>query len=499
MNTRNNYFTWTVDLANNPFRVEGTERNDWYTLRIPLQDSSLFQRVGNPNFGQIEYIRLWLDGTEDTVFVHFADIQLTRNAWEAKPVLPENKIRDPETRFEVAVINTEEDSIYLSPPGVSGYYDRTTQTTEREQSLRLNFIQFAPGDTGICERIPFKAQDLTGYNKLEMFVHGDVDREQMLFFFRFGQDARNYYEYRSTIKQGWHTENHVNIAFDEMTQVKLKLYDLQAEDPTVNEVIDGPYRVFGNPTLTRIKYYAIGIANVDSLETDTAQTGSIWVDELRTTNVRNNSGTAAMIAGSVALGDFASVQGAYSQQDEFFRTLTQADRRELGSGSRIVSYNYAVTMNLHKLLPQSLGASIPVNFNWSRSENTPRLITGSDIVVPDDRIAEQQSVSTNSGFSVNPRFSPRTNSPLAKYLLNNMSTSFSYRLSESRSPNFPMKKTESYTANSRYSLSVPRSKGLRIFSWMGGNAVGTETGNTDSVQPTAGTPCCVCRRKQKPR
>ncbi len=89
---RNNYYTWDIDLANNPFRVIGTERNDWYTIRIPFQDSTLYDVVGNPIRSNVRAIRLWIDGVEiDTAYVEIADVELSRNAWEASPLLPLNK------------------------------------------------------------------------------------------------------------------------------------------------------------------------------------------------------------------------------------------------------------------------------------------------------------------------------------------------------------------------------------------------------------------------
>lgn len=466
---RENYYTWSIDLANNPFRVIGTERNDWYTIRIPFQDSTLYESVGNPLRSNVRAMRLWIDGvTVDTAYVEIADIELTRNAWEAYPILPQEKVRTEETRFAVSVINTEEDEVYEPPPGVEGFYDKTTGLREREQSLRYDFFNFAPGDTGLAERIPFKSQDLSGYEKLEMWIHGDSLRENFLFFYRFGPDARNYYEFRTTLDVGWDPDHAVSIVFDELTQVKLKLKELKEVYPDTLEYSEGKFRVYGNPSITRVKYYAMGITNTDSLDGLSRVSGNIWIDEMRVTQVRRDQGLAGMVSGAITFADVASLTANYTRQDEFFRTLTQADRRDLGSGSKSTSYGYNFNFTLDKFLPPNDGASIPFSYNWSRSELSPRLITGSDIVVPTDRIDEQRSVSTNYGFSISERWNKRTSNPLYTILLNKFQSSFSWSKSQSKTPTVPVSDADRYTAKGRYSVVSPIRNGLKIFSWMGG-------------------------------
>lgn len=467
---RNNYYSWTVDLANNPFRVSGTERNDWYTVRIPFQDSTLYDVVGNPVRTDMRAIRLWIDGVEvDTAYVEIADIDLTRNAWEATPVLPVEKLRTEDTRFEVSVVNTEEDSaVYSPPPGVEGFYDKTTGLREREQSLRFDFLNLAPGDSGMAERIPFKLQDLSGYEKLEMWIHGDSLRDNLIFFYRFGPDVRNYYEYRTTLKTGWDPTHAVNITFDELTQVKLKLDELKILYPDTLEYSEGNFRVYGNPSITRVKYYAMGITNSDSLEADSRISGNVWIDEMRATQVRRDKGLAGMMSAAITFGDVASFTANYQRQDEFFRTLTQADRRDLGSGSKSTSYGYNVNFYLDKFLPPNDGAAIPFSYSWNRSELSPRLITGSDILVPTDRIESEKSVTTNYGFSISERWNKRTGNPLYTILLNKFQSSFSWNKSQSRTPTVPINDVDRYTAKGRYAVNSPVRGGLRIFSWLGG-------------------------------
>ncbi|MGB5138949.1 MAG: cell surface protein SprA [Candidatus Zixiibacteriota bacterium] len=467
---RNNYFSWTIDLANNPFRVVGTERNDWYSVRIPFQDSTLYERIGaSPDRGNIKMMRIWLNGVEtDTSYVEIAEIELTKNSWEAAPLLPVDKIRTEDTRFEVSVINTEEDSIYTPPPSVEGFYDKTTGLREREQSLRFDFLNLAPGDSGMAAKIPFKSQDLSGYNKLEMWIHGDLPRENLLFFFRFGPDERNYYEFRTTLNEGWDPNHSVNIVFDELTQVKLKLQELQQQFPDTLEYSGGKFRVFGNPSITRVKYYALGITNSDSLQSGNLLTGNIWIDELRATQVRRDKGVAAFVTGSVTFADVASFSANYSKQDEFFRTLTQADRRDLGSGSKNTNYGFSASFNIDKFFPPNDGVSIPFSYNWNRSELSPRLITGSDIVVPNERIESEKSITTTYGFSISERWNKKSGNPLYSVLLNKFTSSFSWNKTIASSPTVPVNDVDRYNAKGRYTVTSPLRSGLKMFSWLRG-------------------------------
>ncbi len=470
LNSANAYFSYRVDLADNPFRVEGTERNGWYTMRIPFQDSTVLdQIVGSASKANIQSVRIWLDGIErDTAYVEIAEFELTKNSWEALPLLPVDRMRTEDTRFEVSVVNTEEDAIYSPPPGVEGFYDKTTGLREREQSLRLDFVNFAPGDSGMAEKIPFKQQDLSGYRRMQMWIHGDQDRENLQFFFRFGPDENNYYEYRTVIKEGWDAEAAIDLPFEEITQIKLKLQELKAEYPDTNEYAEGKYRVFGNPSITRVKFYALGITNIDSLAATELATGNIWIDELRCTEVRRDKGTAAFIQGSMSFGDVASFSANYTKTDEFFRTLTQADRRDLGSGSQNTQYGYSFSFNLDKFFSTFESVQIPFSYNWSRSELSPRLITGSDIVVPGDRLEAEKSITTNQGFTISERWNKKTSHPLYTVFLNKFTSSFSYNKTTSRTPTMPVNNSERYTAKGRYGAVSPIKGGLGIFSWLGG-------------------------------
>ncbi len=469
----NNYFSFRINLDpdSNIYRVPDSDRNGWYTVRIPFQDSSAYSVIGKPNRGDIRFARLWIDGVKEiNAFISIAQVELTRNLWEVKPVLPLDKVRDSidAPTFRVSVANDEENENYTSPEGVAGFFDKTSGLTEKEQSLSLDFSNLAPGDTGIAEKFPYKQQDLTGYRQLEMWVHGDMTRENLEFFFRVGPDSLNFYEYKTTIVEpGWSRAHSVKMVFDEMTPLKLDLQELP-DSLDINEFSRGHYRVVGRPSLTKVKYYAVGVANVDTIETATADsvglTGNIWINELRVSDVRNDRGLAGVVNAQVALGDIFSISADYSVQDAFFRKLTSANRGNLGSGREQLSQSYRLSFQFDKILPKSVGARIPISYGWSRSTEIPRLITGSDIAVPPERAEEEKTVRTQYSFSIRESFSNKSKNPLFSLFLNRFKSNLSYSKASSRSPTQPVNETERYTAAGNYKWNHARLKGIKIFS-----------------------------------
>ncbi len=467
--TKNNYYSYSVDLEKGENIVPNSQRGEWYTVRIPFTDAYVKQVVGTPSRSNITTVRLWVGGVKtDIDTLQIADIQLSRNTWEVQPALPTTAVRSDSAGLKAEIVNTEQNRDYYSPPGVAGFYDQTTGLREKEQSLSLKYKELLPGDTVYAEKIPFKVQDLTSYRKLAMWVHGDSIRDSVQFFFRFGADAANYYEYRTTIDSGWSNNNAVNITFDEITQLKLAPKDTSTDSTHVIQPAHPKYRLVGAPTLTRIKYYAMGVVNLSSAQSQKLETGELWLDEMRTTDIRNDKGLAAAGGTTWTFGDVASFRADYLKQDAFFRNLTQSDRRDLGSGSANTAYGYSVDFKLDKLLPATERANIPISYAWRRSESSPRLITGSDIAVPANRVQTEKSINTSTRFQIGESWNKQTRNIVYGALLNRLTTSFSYDKSLGSSPTTPYSASERYTLKGRYAVTSPLKRGLKIFSWLQG-------------------------------
>jgi len=468
--TPNNYFSYSIDLSDDKFLVEGS-RNEygWRTYRIPLQDSlSLDGIIGDPKWTQIAYVRMWLESADNLPFdVKIAALDLVQSNWRDTLLYGEDP--DSPTLFSVAVINTQENAdIYSPPPGVTGYYDQTTQVTEPEQSLMLTYDSLAYGDTCIAQRFLYDAPNYMGYGALEMFVHGPESStaDSVMYFFRIGQDEENYYAFQDTLQPGWDA-NGVLMNFDEITGLK-EIYQQNREigDPSPQDTLAGNYRIVGNPTITRVKYLAVGMLSLDS---DRLLSGSIWFDEMRLTDVRKDVGIAARLTVSGNVADLFTYSAGYLYKNAYFVGISSSTRAgsqvNLGSGKSTTSYNFSVNMRMDRFLPKSYGASIPVSLRYSKSTTVPRLRFNTDIVLPVELRDSESSVNETKALTVSQKVNKKTTNPFFSLLLNNIKTNFSYTRTEGRSPSAPMSFSENYRFGGSYGLNIRTVPSLRPFFW----------------------------------
>ncbi|MEW6014273.1 MAG: cell surface protein SprA [Candidatus Zixiibacteriota bacterium] len=467
----NNYFSFELDLANpGGFYVDSSEFNGWKTYRIPIKDTAVLDTiVGSPSWSQINYVRVWFESpTGEVCQINFATMDFIQSNWDdkLKPVAP---LQPTTSRFNVAVINNQENIDYRldPPPGVSGYYDKTNQVTEPEQSLLLHYENFKALDTGLVERVLFDAPNYVGYRRLNMLVHGAPGVDSVMFFFRLGQDSNNYYEYQTMLQPGWNSANEVNIDFDRITG--LKEFMMRSRDGSVDrpyDTTDGNYRIFGLPNLTRVKYLACGVVNLDTAQTPT---GDVWVNELKLIDVRRDVGTAARVSASGNIADLISYGVTYSYRDAFFREISSSTRGgssgNLGSGRSTTSYGFNVNIGLEKFLPRSLNASLPLSLRYGKTTEIPLLRFNTDIVLPEELRDDESNINVSKGFTISESFNKRSSNPLFSILLNKLRMNYSYNKTEGKSPKTPVSFNENYHLSGRYDFSFGKIPSIKPFFW----------------------------------
>ena len=141
----NDYFSASFNLMDTTYLAGQTEKNGiqtgWKLYRIPLTD---FNNVSSTEWNEIRYIRLAVSDLDSTFStLQIAKIEIVGNEWQElgiysppyesnrnlSPVLKkENLIVDPKREietadknipsFQIAVINTEDNSDYQPPDGV---------------------------------------------------------------------------------------------------------------------------------------------------------------------------------------------------------------------------------------------------------------------------------------------------------------------------------------------------------------------------------------------
>ncbi|MFH0992381.1 MAG: cell surface protein SprA [bacterium] len=384
----NSYYEYELplDTTNARFRkyLAGGGSNGWYLLRIPIIEYN--RKIGDPSFATVDAVRLWLTGAQDELLIRITEFNLIGNQWE--------ELKKNDSTMRVSSVSWEENPDYSIDNPVSRVKDRMRADQNvlmNEQSLSLEIRELKDGQSRqAIKRFPARPLDVFSYKMMRMFVHGDerlgyrpaftdTSDYDLEFFFRFGTDSLNYYEYRAPVTPGW---NDVKINFEQMTAVKLARDSAGGMSRRV-PVPDGPvgatFQVRGEPTLTNIRLLVIGVENpYNKGMIGKTYSGDVWINELRLTDVDNTPGWAYRFESSLTLANLGSVTFNMTQRDPFFHSLEER------FGSRNVDLNWAMSgsLNLERFLPESWrGTSLNVSYSHSERVQNPRYVPGTDILV----------------------------------------------------------------------------------------------------------------------
>ncbi|MGB8657656.1 MAG: cell surface protein SprA [Candidatus Zixiibacteriota bacterium] len=471
----NDHFEFSLDLSKNDFLADLTHSVGWRLYRIPLKDPKNYAKVGNPDWSDIRFARLWLTSDQECT-IDIASIQLVGNRWENLGIssLTNRQIPvpigvSPDETFEDFVVNTQENPGYEPPPRVAGTLNRQTGVREKEQSLVLKFNQLKPYHQGSVYRIlSYQPEDYTTYRNLKMFVHGPKDPGELIFFLRLGSDSSNFYEYHTKVYYGWDDRNEVNIDIDEITALKAyAIKSLPANSTAPIDTTSGPYRVRGSPALNRVRWFSMGVINIDTTAFQPT-TGEVWVDEMQVTGIRKQKGVSGSTRIDATLADLANLSLSFNQRDSQYRNLDA----KTGSGTSHSDYSLGLSsVQLHKLLPVSLGYSLPCTFNYSRTLEIPRWETGTDIILPKDLRDKEKRETVTENFGLTPVFSSLSNNWLLGLTLKRLSHSFSYSTSRSTSPSTPVQINSGYTVSGGYTFPFGKKVSLTPLGWLKGSLI----------------------------
>jgi len=475
------YYSFVLDLAANPdsFLVPNSERNGWVTYRIPIRDSAavdafVTSSAVEPTWDRITHVRVWFEGAlgqteHDTLEI--ADWYFVQSNWQDSVIFgPDSALSN--TKFVVAEMSEDQNQDFTPPPGVEAYTDPTTNVTEAQRALLMDFRNLRNSDSCLATKDLLTVDRYSGYRRLEMFVYGDyddpADAGKIQFFFRIGPDAKNYYEYYTNIYQGWDERNAVNIDFNAITAFKDQEQKKLLEGMSLDADDGVHYRIFGNPDINKIRYFSAGLVNADP-DSSNEISGQLWLDELRVTEVRRDVGTAGRLQLTGNIADLLNYTYNFESRDPYFRGLSTSTRGgstdNLGSGETKTTYNMGVTLNINKFLPRSWGARLPVSLWYDKSTQTPLLRNNSDIVLPPETREEEKTVRETRRMSVNASFNRKGRNPIFSLLLNRLKSSFSYSRFNMTSVTTPYNFGESYSVRSSFDLGVEKVPTAPIFFW----------------------------------
>jgi cell surface protein SprA len=395
LNIGENYIVDKVEKEVNGDKVS------WYQFRIPIRQPT--GNVGNINgFKSIRFMRMYLTDFADPVVLRFVQFQFVANQWRAyqQPITdgsPCLNCTDDVRKFTISTVNIEENgqvvegSIpYVLPPGIDRLRDYASSNNRRqnEQSLQLCVEDLKNS----FSKAAYKniSLDMLIYKRLKLFLHAQSDNpntrdDDVQAFIRIGTDyTQNYYEYVVPLKitprgsqlqsEIWIPENQVDIALEEFVNAKTTRNSIAGYDRTVPfEVqINGKIiRIVGNPDFSEVQGIMIGIRNPNKPNDDNrAHSLCLWVDELRVTDFRNNTGWAANARLNTKLADFANITATGAYTAVGFGGLQQKIAQRARENTAL--FDVSANIVADKFLPEKLGLRVPVSVQYGTLSSEPQ-------------------------------------------------------------------------------------------------------------------------------
>lgn len=389
---------------------------DWYLFRIPINAPD--RVVGNPQFNNIKYYRIYLTGWKQPVVLRMAKFQIVSSRWRKfQQNLKQRGFNEiPETNtsdFEVSVVNIEENSVpsagkspYVVPPNLTRGLDNssTIQRQNNEQSLKICVKNLQDGDARAVRKS--SVHNLLRYGRLKMFFHAEKNGDPFLkdgdvtAFIRLGtDDVENYYEIEVPLvitpdnptetgdalrRVVWPKENEIDLSLDELLALKLRR-DRQNFDLTQifsRPSVDGKYNltIEGRPDLSSIQNLMIGIRNPKSTDLQ-EKSVCIWANEMRVSGFDRQKGWAANARLSTKLADFATINASTKYTSVGFGGIQ--DKIAQRTINETTQYDVSANVNLDKLIPFKSGIKIPMFVSYEKSLIKPKF----DPLNPDTKMS----------------------------------------------------------------------------------------------------------------
>ena len=484
----NDYFTKTISLNDSTYVAGSTEvdgiETGWKLIRVPL---SHFDKVQDISLSEIKYVRLVVSGVNQPTKLEIAKIELVGNAWQelGTSLASQDSYTVQDSTFIVSVINDEDNPNYIPPTGVFGEYDQINQIRSKEQSLVLQFDDLSPQYKGAAKKIlamdEKKGQSFLMYDRMKMFIYGNsefasAEETDLKFFIQFG-NGDEYYKLSKPIYDTWDEEfqrNAINLDLNWLTNLKNQTTE-SIELLNVNDVFtdsldykeysfiddtDMTYKnieIVGNPSLSRLQYFIVGIEN----DSDHPISGEVWLDELRLSGVKKESGTAVRLKSKFNLSDLSQSTISYSRKDADFHVLQE----RIGTNQTVENFTFNNNLQLGNLFPSQFGITFPVNMSYNMINNSPKFFPGTDIrtggSAPDSVIVKSSTVNLSGKISKK----VKSENPFIKYSIDNLSAGFN--LSTQNKSDVIMESVDISKINTNvdYNLRFPSDNYIEAFKW----------------------------------
>ena len=295
-------------------------------------------------------------------------------------------------------------------------------------------------------------------------------------YIRFGIDSANYYEYRTPLQRGW---QEVEINLEELTAIKqdrdsINLY--RRVERSVRGKPGDSYAIKGNPILTRVRFFGLGISNPSKSFQELTTT--MWVNELRLVSPESSADWAGVGSFNMKLADLGTISANFRNQQPNFHRLE--DR----FGDRVSSTNWSVTMqgDLDKFAPKSFKQmKIPITYTHSEIMDTPEYMANNDInlneaatqayedaieegktqqeaeQIQEGVIKRSQSLRVQDSWALTGiKLGIPVDHWLMNYSLNALTVGYSYSQEYTRTPVYQERFNWQWRLDTKYSISFPK-------------------------------------------
>ena len=460
----------------------------WVLFRIPFRQPD--DSLGRPLLRRARALRITVisgDGVADSEFttIPLARLRLTGAPWLKVSDRSLRGIAGAETSVGVVhsgVIGTQDRDVttggvrYESPPGVTdaptsktvAYQPGRVQINER--SLRLTATDLQPYERAEAYyRFPEGDKNFMGYKELRLWAQGVRQgwgpTGELQFYVKVGRDENNFYMYRTPINSGdpktaWLPE--IRVQFEKLFALRAQIQNALLKGTARNTctgvdsvlientpvpagstaadryaACDDGYIVYSinpavsPPNLAAVQELAVGMLRLPSSGAanplSPGDTLELWVDDMRLGGVVSETGFAGQVGLSIVASDFADIRVSASRRDPHFRQLA-----EQPSFLADNALNVSSAFRIEKLLPASLGISMPVTFNYTSDAVDPFYLSQSDIHADAiDGLRTPRSAATSVTLSL--RKSTPSRGKFYSSLVNNLSLNSAFTTGTSRS------------------------------------------------------------------
>lgn len=411
LDTAERHLRYVVGLdGTSPFRERSSAETGtaFQLYRIPLRDAlavSVGGLVTEADLRAVRHLRITVVGPPGVIQI--ARVRLVGSRWIKRA--GEGVLRglagdtlSAVGRVEVSTVSRiTEGAGYASPPGVLEELDDPTAAFAGqgiefgEKSLGVRFEDVPPGARAeVYHRFPQSPRNFLSYGEARLWVvarRGDFGPAGSLrFFLKVGSDSENFYLYRTPLPApasasgvtpaDWLPE--LRIDFDRWYDLRLAAETrlsfappLPGDPPVVVWSADSTYAVVLRdrgraPNLAAVREISLGVWNGGGL----ADTGEVWVNELRLGGAVRDPGLAGSVDVGLEAGGVVTSRLSVTDRGATFRQLRDEPTYQTDRSLASVS-----TLALDRWLPAAWGIELPLTLELGRSSQSPRFLRASDV------------------------------------------------------------------------------------------------------------------------